>query len=141
MSLIHVPTTSAGDWRRLLADPETQWRKGCSAKTLAHCWDAADGFPRSVATAFDAAGGTFPRDVSMLLGLPERRVPLPGGSRASQTDLFVLAGSSDGLVAICVEGKVDETFGPRVSEWLKEDAIGTGRPGPCRAPLGFGYRP
>lgn len=122
MSLIHIPTRSADDWKRLLAQPEIQWRMGYSARTLAHCWEAADGFPASVQSVFAAADGTFPRDLMMLMGVPERRVPLPGGRRASQTDLFVLARSGDGLVVICVEGKVDETFGPLVAEWLNEDA-------------------
>jgi hypothetical protein len=54
----------------------------------------------------------------MLLGIPEHRVPLPGGRRASQTDLFVLARANDGLAAIAVEGKVAEPFGPLVREWI-----------------------
>jgi hypothetical protein len=122
MSLIHVPTTSPEDWRLLLAKPELHWRTGYSARTLAHCWEAAAGFPQSVQSVLDAADDPFPGRVSMLLGIPERRVPLPGGRRSSQTDLFVLARSADGLVVICVEGKVDETFGPLVSEWVTEDA-------------------
>lgn len=122
MSLIHVPTTSPEDWRRLLAKPELHWRTGSSARTLAHCWEHASGFPQSVQSVLDDAEAPFPRGLSMLLGIPGRRVPLPGGSRSSQTDLFVLARSDDGLVVLCVEGKVDETFGPLVSEWLTEDA-------------------
>ncbi len=65
---------------------------------------------------------SFPRISQCSWEIPERRVPLPGGRRASQTDLFVLARSSDGLVTIAVEGKVEEAFGPLVSEWLTEDA-------------------
>jgi hypothetical protein len=45
-------------------------------------------------------------------------VPLPGGSRASQTDLFALARTRGGLAAIAVEGKVAESLGERVSEWI-----------------------
>src|SRR6185295_10357912 len=44
-------------------------------------------------------------------------VPLPGGSRASQNDIFVLAKSSAGPVSIMVEGKVSESFGPTIAEW------------------------
>ena len=43
-------------------------------------------------------------------------MPLPGGRRESQTDVFVLARRARGLVAIAVEGKVDEAFGPTVAE-------------------------
>jgi hypothetical protein len=45
-------------------------------------------------------------------------VPLPGGSRESQTDLFALARTRGGLAAIAVEGKVAEWPGERVSEWI-----------------------
>jgi hypothetical protein len=41
----------------------------------------------------------------MLFSIPAYRVPLPGGRRASQTDLFALARANDGLAAIAVEGK------------------------------------
>lgn len=43
---------------------------------------------------------------------PEHQVPLLGGSRPSQTDLFVVAQSPGELVSIAVEGKVREPFGP-----------------------------
>jgi hypothetical protein len=60
-----------------------------------------------------------------LIGLPEHRVALAGGSRASQTDLFCLARARDGgLVAIAVEGKVDEPFGPLVRDWLTDASPG-----------------
>jgi hypothetical protein len=61
----------------------------------------------------------------MLFGIPEHRVPLPGGSLPSQTDLFVLAkATTDELVSIAVEGKVAEPFGPTVLEWLDAEASG-----------------
>jgi hypothetical protein len=42
----------------------------------------------------------------------------PGGAGPpSQQDLFVLARSRHGLVAITVEGEVSETFGRYVSDW------------------------
>jgi len=125
MTRILIPATSAADWQRLLAEPEKQWRTGYSAKALAHCWQNADDFPASVRAVLDSS--PFPRfhALTMLLGLPEHQVPLPGGSRPSQTDLFVLAKATTGeLVSVAVEGKVAEPFGPRVSEWLDADATG-----------------
>jgi len=60
----------------------------------------------------------------MLLGIPEHKVPLPGGSRASQNDVWVLAGNAEGLVFIAVEGKVAESFGPTLGEWRKDASAG-----------------
>jgi Domain of unknown function (DUF6946) len=79
---------------------------------LARCWEAADGFPPEVEAILRSAGQTDMVGLEPLLIVPEYRIPLPGGSRASQTDVFVLARSATGLVTIAVEGKVDEAFGP-----------------------------
>jgi hypothetical protein len=43
MSRILSFTTGPDDWKALLADPEKQWRVGYSARTLATCWEAAEG--------------------------------------------------------------------------------------------------
>lgn len=59
--------------------------------------------------------------MELVAGFPEHQVPLPGGSRPSQTDVFVLGRNASGLVAIAVEGKVDEPFGPTVIDWLGAD--------------------
>lgn len=114
MSKIYVPATGLASWQGLLADPVKHWRTGYSAKALAACWDAADGFPPEVARALHESFG----DINVLLAIPEHQVPLPGGSRPSQNDLFVLAGNTDGLVALAVEGKVSEPFDKTVVEWL-----------------------
>lgn len=110
------------DWQALLANPAKQWRAGFSARTLAHCWAAADGFPPEVASAFAAASAPLFSGLTPILGIPEFKVPLPGGDRASQNDIFVLARSHAGPVSIMVEGKVDEAFGPLLGDWL-EDAL------------------
>lgn len=85
--------------------------------------------------------------------LPEVKTPLPGGRRCTQTDLWVLAtppiaafahlgldedpdwteidpsigharvGHRE-LVSIAVEGKVRESFGPVMSDWLKNASEG-----------------
>ena len=109
-----VPSRSAEDWKQFLADPEKQWRTGYSARTLAFAWQEAKGFPREVRSILEPQ---FP-GIEMLLGIPEHKVALPGGGRASQTDLWVLAGAGEELVSIAVEGKVSEAFGPTVNEWL-----------------------
>ena len=115
---IVVASETAESWANGLADPGKQWKTGYSAKTLAACWQASDDFPVSVRAVFKASPHPLFHDIEMLLGVPEWKVPLPGGSRASQTDLFVLARVPSGLVAITVEGKVDEPFDALVADWL-----------------------
>lgn len=60
----------------------------------------------------------------LLLAMPEHQVALPGGSRPSQNDIWVLAKSQGQLISIAVEGKVSETFGPTVQEWQAEPSPG-----------------
>ncbi len=48
----------------------------------------------------------------------ERSIELGDGLRPSQADILTILGLPDALAVMAVEGKVDETFGPRVSEWL-----------------------
>ena len=48
----YIPTKGPEDWKGLLAQPEKHRRTGYSAKTLAHCWEDAHGFPKCVQTVF-----------------------------------------------------------------------------------------
>jgi hypothetical protein len=45
MSRIFVPSRGPDDWKSLLADPDKHWARGYSARTRAHCWEEAEGFP------------------------------------------------------------------------------------------------
>jgi hypothetical protein len=113
--MVVVPTRSPDDWRGLLADPDRHWRQGYSAFELAHRWQAAEGdLPPEVQAAFEASGAFA--GARALLTLPEHRVPLPGGSRPSQSDAWVLGGWDGGLFSMTVEGKVSESFGPTLAE-------------------------
>ena len=58
--------------------------------------------------------------MKLLVGFPEYKVPLPGGIRASQSDIFLLAKGNNQLASITVEGKVSETFGPTIEEWITD---------------------
>jgi hypothetical protein len=120
MARILTFTQGPDDWKALLADPEKHWRTGYSAKTLAHCWEAGDGFPLEIQRTFDHAADPLLAGLSPLLAVPEFKVPLPGGNRASQNDIFVLGRSAKGPVAIMVEGKVDESFGPTLDAWRED---------------------
>jgi hypothetical protein len=110
VSRILMFTSGPADWRDLLADPVKHWRTGFSARTLAYCWEAVDGLPPEIAHAFEMTDNPLLADLSPVLAVPEFRVPLPGGVRASQNDIFVLARSAAGPVTIMVEGKVNESF-------------------------------
>jgi hypothetical protein len=103
MSAIYIPTTSADQWAPLLADPIKHWRTGYSARSLAYSWQEANGFPKEVRQAL-ATSDTF-RDLELLLAIPEHQVPLPGGVRPSQNDIWVLAKTGNDLVSVAVEGK------------------------------------
>lgn len=120
MSKIYIPASSAEQWAQFLAEPVKHWRKGYSARTLAYSWQEAADFPSEVVVVLSQA---FP-DLELLLAFPEHQVPLPGGSRPSQNDIWVLARSQGELISIAVEGKVSEPFGPTVREWQSESSPG-----------------
>jgi len=124
MSRLFAFTSGPEDWQALLADPVTQWKSGHSARTLAHSWETADAFPSEVSLAFAESAEPLLTGLTPLLAVPEFKVPLPGGVRAPQSDIFVLARSSSGPVSIMVEGKVNESFGPTLDEWRKEYSPG-----------------
>lgn len=124
MLRIFALTSGPEDWKGLLADPAKQWRVGYSARTLAHCWEAADGFPPEVSTVLNRSADPLLANLNPVLAVPEFKVPLPGGDRASQNDIFVLARSSAGPISIMVEGKVDESFGPMLGKWRSNASSG-----------------
>lgn len=120
MSRYLVELRSVCDWRSRLGDPEKHWKRGASAMELAIAWlnSRADprGLPRDVAKLLDDVPALSGCGVK--LAVPELRTSLPGGSRASQTDLWALLRGDQHLVSLSVEGKAREPFGEIVSEWL-----------------------
>jgi hypothetical protein len=117
---IYIPISSPEKWAQFLSKPLKHWRQGYSARTLAYSWQEADDFPPEVVAVLLPQ---FP-SVELLLALPEHQVALPGGSRPSQNDIWVLARSEKNLISITVEGKVSEPFGPTVQEWQKTPSSG-----------------
>lgn len=115
MTKIFTPSAGPGDWKALLADPEKHWARGYSARTLAHSWEDTDGFPPEVAAVLQQSSSL--QGVDPLLIFPEWKVPLPGGTTASQNDVWVLARCVAGLVSIAIEGKVEESFDKTVGDW------------------------
>jgi len=119
---ILIPTSGPDDWRTLLADPEKHWSRGYSARTIAHCWESANGFPPEIYSVLNQNPSL--KGIEPLLILPEWKVPLPGGSTASQNDVWVLAKCNAGLVSMSIEGKVDESFGSMVGDWKAQASQG-----------------
>lgn len=125
MKRIVVPTRSSEDWKRLLAKPDLHWREGYSAMTLAQSWEAAHPqAPSEITHTLNASGDPLLTDLGLVLAIPEYQVDLPGGTRPSQTDVLALMRGKRGLVAVAVEGKVDEAFGPTVGEKRAEHSAG-----------------
>lgn len=122
MARILIPSSSPEDWKGFLADPDKHWRRGYSARALAYCWQEADGIPPDVLSVLSHAPSL--KGLKTIFAIPEYQVPLLGGARPSQNDVWVLAWSKQGLVSIAVEGKVSETFGTTISEWFSEDSSG-----------------
>lgn len=122
MNRVYIPSKNAEDWKQFLADPEKQWRRGYSARTLANCWQDADGIPNHVekvlCKAAELAG------LEALIVIPEHQVSLPGGAKPSQNDIWVLGRTEKDLVSIAVEGKVSEPFGPTIGEWAPNSSDG-----------------
>lgn len=121
MNPVYKPTKSPDDWREFLADPVKHWRTGYSAKSMAHSWEEAKGIPKEVSKTIVAAFGHIPEP---LIIIPEFKVPLKGRGADSQNDAFLLARIGDQTASIMIEGKVNESFGPRIGEWFKDPSDG-----------------
>lgn len=121
MPRILACTTGPNDWKPFLADPDKHWKPGYSAKALATSWEAADGLPPEITAALNASPDKALSNPVPYLAVPEYRTDLPGGDRASQTDVMVVGRAHGGPFAMAVEGKVAESFGPTIGEW-REDA-------------------
>ncbi len=109
MKAILRATGGPSGWRALLAEPEKQWRPGYSAMAAAQSWEA--GFPPEVARLLGD-------DAELQLAVVEHKVPMPGRGYPSQCDVFALVHAGGADMAVAVEAKVAESFGPTVEEWL-----------------------
>src|SRR5690606_32823645 len=117
-----TPTRTAEDWRAFLADPEKQWREGYSARMLAERWEASR--PDVPDELRQALRGTPFDELVPLVAFPEYPVALPGGRQGSQNDLCVIGRVGADLAVIMIEGKVRESFGPLLRDWLRDASAG-----------------
>jgi hypothetical protein len=123
MNPVYIPASSFEQWREFTAQPGKHWVEGRSAMEIAKAWHNTTGFPAPVDAVLRAAGEPF-SSMKPLLVIPEHKVPLPGGNRAAQNDVWILARHETGLASITVEGKVDEPFGELLSDWSKDAGPG-----------------
>jgi hypothetical protein len=112
---LHVPMLRAEDLIPHLGQKDFHWKPGRSAHALATVWFQANGIPARVREVL----GAHPSYAALELvdGFFERQIELGDGRRPSQTDLMAICSDPAGLFVVGVEGKVDETFGPHVSQW------------------------
>ncbi|WP_409274981.1 DUF6946 family protein [Neobacillus sp. SCS-31] len=127
MGKYFVPTKGVESWRELLANPDTQWKEGCSAYELAHCWEYADNLPSCVVRVFKSSNIPLFQDVKVLYGFPEYKVSLQGRGKISHNDLYLLAKANNELMTIMVEGKVFEPFGDKMVAAWKGDTPSDGK--------------
>jgi len=112
-----IPTESESDWKSLLAEPEKQWRPGYSAMLTAQSWENAAGLPPEIESVFTLTEASYFNNLELLVATPEYKTELKGGRRPSQSDVFALLRSDIILVAVTVEGKAREDFGPSMKQW------------------------
>ena len=98
MNNILIPASNPEDWKKFLADPEKQWKKGYSARTLAYCWHAANGIPAEVLSVLKQLPELS--GIEPLFIIPEHKVSLPGGAAPSQNDIWVLGKTDMHLISI-----------------------------------------
>lgn len=85
--------------------------------SAAACWeDSQPNLPPEIQNILDSGSDAAIANLELLVALPEWEVELPGGERASQTDVLAITRNSSGLVILGVEAKVDETFGPTIGD-------------------------
>lgn len=123
MHRLYVPSLGPTDWRRLLADPATQWEPLKSALEMAVCWEAARDSDRGLPPEVLAAVDSVPelRGAHLLIGLPEHQVHVEGGGHPSQNDLWALLRVRDDLISMAVEAKAGEPLDDLVRDWLPRE--------------------
>ena len=120
MSRLFIGTRGAGSWRDRLASPDRQWKRGFSAFETAVAWEQASKSISGIPTAIDKLlRESAYRDPVLLLAVAEHKVDLPGGTAASQSDVWAFVSTSAGTLSMTVEAKAREAFGDEILEkWL-----------------------
>ncbi len=125
MTRIFVRSWGASDWRRLLAKPLLHWVRGRSAMETAVSWEYAQanthGLPEVIYNALNWHDDL--KNSSLLIAIPEHKVPLNNARAPSQNDVWALLDSPSGHISMTVEGKVDEHFGETLGVWNPNQSV------------------
>lgn len=93
--------------------------------SAAACWeDSEPNLPAEIRIVLESGGDAAVANLELLAAIPEWEVALPGGDRASQTDVLVITRNPLGLVILGVEAKVDETFVPTIEDKKANASVG-----------------
>ncbi len=130
MQRLYVPTLGPTDWRRLLADPASQWEPRKSALEMAVSWEAAKQSDRGLPPEVLATIDSFPKlnGAHLLIGIPEHQVSFEGGGHPSQNDLWALLRVRDELISMAVEAKAGEPLDVLVRDWLPKEGERSRKP-------------
>jgi len=123
---VYVPAVGLSSWQALLTQPDRHWKRGASAFETAVFWEQGARTPRGLHPKLATILDQHPawHGSSVLAAFPEHGVQLPGGSRASQNDVWALLNGATGLLSLAVEGKAGEPFANTVGEWLNRPTDG-----------------
>ena len=123
---IYTPTAGLATWKNRLADPDTQWVRTKSAFETAVFWEYGATHPRGLHPHLIALleQEQSLQGCELLASFPGHRVHLPGGTPASQADVWAIVRTYVGLVSLAVEGKTGESFAETVGEWRKSASAG-----------------
>jgi len=123
---IYAPAAGLETWKARLAEPDTQWVRRKSAFETAVFWELGARQPRGLHTRVAALldREELLRDCELIASFPEHRVRLPGGSRASQTDVWAMLRGPRGPISLAVEGKAGESFAETIGDWRREASGG-----------------
>ena len=109
------PLSKPTDVIPFLGKQEKHWNRERSAYQAAHSWFLADGLPLAIRKIIKT-DPAFDKSVLKKVVF-EKKTKLDSFGRESQTDVVVLLKMPTGNAVLGIEAKVDESFGPLVSEW------------------------
>ena len=120
MSRLFIGTRGMCSWRDRLANPDLQWKRKFSAFETAVSWEHASKSYSGIPTPIEALLGEHCYlDPVLLFAIAEHKVDLPGGTAASQSDVWAVIATSAGMVSMTVEAKASEAFGNEsLEKWL-----------------------
>jgi hypothetical protein len=117
MSRLHIATRGLCNWRERLARPDRQWKRGFSAFEAAVSWELAatnkSGLPVPIDKLFRENNYDQP---ILIFAVAEHKVDLPGGTAASQSDVWAVVKTTAGILSLTVEAKANEAFGNEILE-------------------------